>query len=72
MTPPYDLYSIARKNQQSGEPVCDFHPVVCGSDEFIRTRVEKDVEILKKLGVSGKLYICPEGYRHDLYFGMNI
>lgn len=60
---PYDLYSIARKNIQSGEPVCDFH-IVCGSDEFIRTRVEKDVEILKKLGYPVN-YICPEGYRHD-------
>ena len=64
---PYDLAVIAREklqeSQRSGKPVCDFH-VICGSDEFIRSRVEKDVEKLKEIGYPAN-YICPEGYTHD-------
>lgn len=60
---PYNIFHIARQNLQNNTPVCDFH-IICGSDEFIRTRVEKDVEILKELGYPVN-YICPEGYDHD-------
>lgn len=43
--------------------MCDFH-IICGSDEFIRERVEKDVARLKEIGYPVN-YICPEGYSHD-------
>jgi len=60
---PYNIEAAARKNIQNGAEVCDFH-IICGSDEFIRYRVEKDVQILKDLGYPVN-YICPEGYTHD-------
>lgn len=60
---PYNLEAIAKKFIQDNIEVCDFH-VVCGSDEFIRDRVEKDVKKLEELGYSVN-YICPEGYTHD-------
>lgn len=60
---PYNIEAIAKKNIEDGMEVCDFH-VICGSDEFIRYRVEKDVAKLEELGYSVN-YICPEGYTHD-------
>lgn len=60
---PYNIEAIAKKNIKDGVDVCDFH-IICGSDEFIRYRVENDVKILKELGYSVN-YICPEGYTHD-------
>lgn len=60
---PYDLETIARENLKEGKDVCDFH-IICGSDEFIRERVEKDVKKLKELGYPVN-YICPKGYSHD-------
>lgn len=60
---PYNIESIAKKNIDENIEVCDFH-IICGSDEFIRYRVEKDVQILKELGYSVN-YIYPEGYTHD-------
>lgn len=60
---PYNIEAIAKKHIKSGINVCDFH-IICGSDEFIRYRVEKDVQILKELGYTVN-YICPEGYSHD-------
>ena len=60
---PYNIEAIAKKNIEDGIEVCDFH-IICGSDEFIRYRVEKDVKILDELGYSVN-YICPEGYTHD-------
>jgi putative tributyrin esterase len=60
---PYNLEAIARKNLLDSAEVCSFH-IICGSDEFIRGRVEKDVEKLEELGYSVN-YICPAGYTHD-------
>lgn len=60
---PYNIEAIAKKNIEDGIEVCDFH-VICGSDEFIRYRVEKDVKKLEEIGYSVN-YICPEGYTHD-------
>ena len=60
---PYNIEAIAKKSIQDGIEVCNFH-VICGSDEFIRYRVEKDVKKLEEIGYSVN-YICPEGYTHD-------
>lgn len=59
----YDIASIAKQKLETEDAVCNFH-VICGSDEFIRSRVEKDVQILKDIGYDVN-YICPEGYSHD-------
>ncbi len=59
----YNIEAVAKKNIEDGIDVCNFH-IICGSDEFIRYRVEKDVQILKELGYPVN-YICPEGYTHD-------
>lgn len=60
---PYNIEAIAKKNIDDGIEVCTFH-VICGSDEFIRPRLEKDVKKLSEIGYSVN-YICPEGYTHD-------
>ena len=59
----YDIASIAREKLANHEEVSNFH-VICGSDEFIRNRVEEDVQLLKEFGYEVN-YICPEGYTHD-------
>lgn len=60
---PYDIETIARENIQNHTEVCDFH-IICGSDEFIRNRVENDVSRLREIGYPVN-YICPDGYSHD-------
>lgn len=59
----WDIYSAARRYKEEGEPLCELS-LVCGSKEFIRWRMEKDVEILKELGYNVN-YVCKEGYDHD-------
>lgn len=59
----YDIAAAARKHLAEGEAVCDFH-VICGSEEFIRPRVERDVALLREMGYP-VTYLCPEGYTHD-------
>lgn len=59
----HDLYAIAKSRKESGEPLCRFY-VCCGSEEFIRYRVEKDVDKLRKLGYDAE-YILAGGYTHD-------
>ena len=59
----FDIYQAAKKHKEDGDPLCKFH-IACGSKEFIRCRVEKDVDILKELGYDVD-YICAEGYDHD-------
>ena len=59
----YDIAAAARKHLAEGKEVCDFH-VICGSEEFIRARVERDVALLREMGYPIN-YICPEGYTHD-------
>ncbi len=60
---PYHIEAVAKKFIQEGAQVCKFH-IICGSDEFIRYRVEKDVKKLEEIGYCVN-YICPEGYTHD-------
>lgn len=59
----FDVYAAAKAHKEQGDQLCDF-VLACGSEEFIRWRVEKDVEILKELGYNIE-YICAEGYDHD-------
>lgn len=60
---PLDLYPIAKRYKEEGRELCDFY-ILCGEKEFIRSRVEDDVRILKKLGYPVQ-YFCPEGYDHN-------
>ena len=59
----YDLYPAAKKAKESGQELTEF-TLVCGSEEFIRARVEKDVARLQELGYPMR-YFCPQGYNHD-------
>ncbi len=59
----YDLWPIAKRFREESVPLCDF-TIACGSKEFIRTRVEDDVECLRELGYPIR-YICAEGYDHN-------
>ena len=59
----FNVYAAAKRHKEQGDALCDF-TFACGSKEFIRWRVEKDVEILGQLGYNVK-YICAEGYDHD-------
>ena len=59
----FDIRAQAKAHQQNGDPACKFH-IVCGSDEFIRARVEADVSALRELGYSVE-YTCTQGYAHD-------
>ena len=59
----FNVYAAAKRHKEQGDALCDFI-LACGSKEFIRWRVEKDVEILGQLGYNVR-YICAEGYDHD-------
>lgn len=59
----HDLYQIAKKHKEDGDSLCKFF-ICCGSEEFIRYRVEKDVAKLKELDYDCE-YIVAEGYNHD-------
>lgn len=59
----FNIYEAAKRHKEQGDLLCDF-TFACGSEEFIRYRVENDVEILGNLGYNVK-YICAEGYDHD-------
>ena len=59
----YDLRATYLRKKAEGLEMPDF-TVICGSDEFIRARVEGDVKAMKELGIPVK-YICPEGYDHN-------
>ncbi len=60
---PRDLYAVAKEKKASGETLSKFH-IICGSEEFIRARVEDDVRILKELDYDVE-YILAEGYDHN-------
>lgn len=60
---PFDLYPIAVRHRENGDALSEFH-IACGSEEFIRSRVEDDVRILRELGYP-VTYECAEGYDHD-------
>ena len=59
----FDLASVANANREKGLPDCKFI-LACGSEEFIRERMENDVRILKEMDFNVE-YICAEGYDHD-------
>jgi len=59
----FDIYEAARRHKQNGDELCKFI-FACGSEEFIRWRVEKDVQLMQELGYDVQ-YICAEGYSHD-------
>ena len=59
----YDLYPIARRNKEEGQTLTHV-TVVCGSEEFIRKRVEDDVARLRELEYPMD-YLCLEGYDHN-------
>ena len=61
--PDYDLYTMARRHIEAGETMPEFI-IACGSEEFIRSRVEGDVEALRRLNCRVR-YEVPEGYTHD-------
>ena len=58
-----DLACQAEKNRMAGLPPCRYL-LVCGSKEFIRGRVEKDVAVMRSLNMDVQ-YICAETYDHD-------
>lgn len=60
---PYNLYRAARAHKENGDALCNFC-IACGSREFIRRRVEKDVQLLRELEYNVS-YTCAEGYDHD-------
>lgn len=59
----FDIYTAAQKHKSAGDALCKIF-VCCGSEEFIRPRVEGDVKQLQQLGYD-VTYICAEGYNHD-------
>ncbi|MEA4938800.1 MAG: alpha/beta hydrolase-fold protein [Christensenella sp.] len=59
----FDLAQVARTNRENGLPDCRF-VLACGSEEFIRARMENDARILKEMDFDVE-YICAEGYDHD-------
>ena len=59
----YDLNYWVKKYQAEGVEMPKF-TLICGSDEFIRSRVEDDVKIMKEYGLDVD-YIVAEGYKHD-------
>ncbi len=58
-----DLYYHAKKNLEEKKELCKII-VICGSEEFIKKRVARDVAKLEELGYDYE-YIEPEGYKHD-------
>lgn len=58
-----DIYPIAKEHVEKGDEMPEFI-IMCGSEEFIRSRVEKDVAKLEELGIKHR-YIVMEGYTHD-------
>ena len=60
---PYNIEVSAKKSITDGKELVDL-TIICGSEEFIRERVEKDVAKLNEIGYPVH-YICPEGYSHD-------
>lgn len=59
----YDLYAMAKRHIDAEEEMPEFI-IACGSEEFIRSRVEGDVEALRSLHCRVR-YEVPEGYTHD-------
>lgn len=62
----HDLRKIILENKAKGIDMPHLH-IACGSHEFIRSRVEADVQELNALGCCVS-YDCVEGYDHDFTF----
>lgn len=58
-----DLAYQVKKHREAGDPEVKY-VVVCGSEEFIRQRVENDVRVMKELNMDVE-YICAPGYDHN-------
>jgi len=58
-----DLACQVKKNRESGLPECSYL-LICGSKEFIRARMEKDVALMRQLNMDVQ-YIRAEEYDHD-------
>lgn len=58
-----DLAGRVEENRAAGLPECEYL-LVCGSKEFIRWRMEKDVAVMRQLNMNVQ-YICAETYDHD-------
>ncbi len=58
----FDLMAAAKKAMADGNPT----PVhmLCGSEEFIRARVENDVRLMREIGYPMEYTVAP-GYSHD-------
>lgn len=59
----FDIEAIARRHLDRCDTPCKFY-IACGSKEFIRQRVESDVDTLKKMGYDVS-YEVADGYDHD-------
>ena len=59
----FDLLYAAKQALEQGKQMPKFY-LVCGEHEFIRYRVEKDVQILKEL-LENTEYFCIPGMDHD-------
>ena len=60
---PMDLSRRVQENRDAGLPEVKYI-LACGSEEFIRSRVETDVRIMRQLQMDVE-YICAEKYDHD-------
>ena len=58
-----DLRAELLRHRAAGDPECRF-ALICGSEEFIRERVESDVQAMRDLNMD-VTYLCPEGFNHD-------
>ncbi len=58
-----DLRAQVLRHRAAGDPEARFL-VVCGSEEFIRGRVEDDVAAMQALDMD-VTYLCAQGYDHD-------
>ena len=60
---PADLPFQVKRHRDAGGPECEFI-LVCGSREFIRSRVEDDAAAMQAMGMN-VTYLCAEEYDHD-------
>ena len=59
----FDVASQAEAHRRAGHEASKFF-IACGSREFIRSRVEEDVRLLREAGYDVS-YEVAEGYDHD-------
>lgn len=60
---PADLTAQVKKHRAAGDPECSY-TLVCGSREYIRSRMEADAAQMQALDMDVS-YICAEEYDHD-------